>query len=466
MNPSKTPVDSARTKLDAAESLYSELLTTVQKRVASLPDTASAADVDAIENEYRSKLDAAEADVTSARRQLDTARSIADARSQLGGLIPAGDVRVSEPDIYTENGANSYIGDLYRSQYRNDRDASARLNRHWDERKRNASAETRAAFANTSFYPPQWAESLWVETKRQRRVVAELVTQLQLPPAGNTLEIPAYNEAPATAADVQNGDGGNVVSNAPSGANVLTVPVITLAGFLDIPRQMVERGLPGLDVVVFSDIYKDVNRHLDSYLIYGNGGSGQPKGITSVSGTNSVTISSLTVANFYTAIANAVTAIQTGAYEAPDGIVMHPRRIGWLLSQVDSDGRPLMVPNASGPYNALGVLTSGDGPMGQSDSNQSQVRPAGWLMGIPVYPDANIATTLGSGTNADEIIVGAFKEAILWEAGTPREFTFEGVSSAQLNLRLQVVHYAAFTAERYPTAFSIVTGNSLTNPFS
>src|SRR5262249_53409187 len=118
-----------------------------------------------------------------------------------------------------------------------------RLRLHTEERRRNTHGEARAAFADTFVYPPQWVESLWVETKRQRRVVAELVQSLPLPPYGNTLEVPAYNQAPPDAANAQSADGQSVTSNPPTGATVLTANVATIAGYLDIPRQTAARHL-------------------------------------------------------------------------------------------------------------------------------------------------------------------------------------------------------------------------------
>ena len=92
------------------------------------------------------------------------------------------------------------------------------------------------------------------------------------------------------------------------------------------------------------------------------------------------------MANFYAHLADAAQQIQTAVYESPDGIVAHPRRIGWLLSQVDSDGRPLMVPNQNGAFNATGVITGTDGPFGQANEAQTEIRPAGWIMGMSPGP--------------------------------------------------------------------------------
>jgi len=455
-------LSAARSKVEAAEQQYTDLITKVEQRVDQ-------GDLSAFD-QFSTELDAAEARFKEAKSMLDKAASIEEARSATSALIPRGDgISIREPDLYREDGPNSYFSDLYlaeRKQGKASREATDRLAGYAEARSRSASAEARAAWSDSSFYPPEWMDREWVQARRQRRVAAALVQQAPLPDGGNQLEIPSYaGAAPTTAADVMTGDNQLVVSNAPGAASVLTTPVSVYAGYLDIPRRLLERSLPGMDMVIFNDIANDINRHVDLYTLYGNGSGLQPTGIFNASNVLSVSFTdALNVTNFYGHLADAVQQIQTGAFESPDAIIAHPRRIGWLLSQVDSSGRPLMVPNGSGPYNALGVVNSIAPPFGQDDPTESAVRPAGWIMGIPVYPDANISTTLGSGTNEDEILVGSFKNAILWEDRQGiREFTFAGVASDHLNLRLQGVLYASFLV-RFPQAFAVISGSSLTPP--
>ena len=454
------------TRIDDAQARYDELISTVESRIAALPETATAADVDRIDAEFRSQLEAAEADVTSAREHAKTFERIERARAN-NPLIPRVDrFSISEPDLYQEDGPHSFISDLYRSERHSDRGATERLQRHREERLRNANAEQRAAWADTSFYPPIWMETAWVQARRQRRVAANLFQQAPLPPSGNTLEVPSYaGAAPAVAADVMSGDNQLVTSNAPSAASVLTAPVSVFAGYVDVPRRMIERSLPGLDRVLFDDLANDINKHVDYYTLYGTGSGISPVGVFNASNTLSVTFSdTLNVSNFYAHLNDAVQQIQTNAYENADAIIAHPRRIAWLLSQVDSEGRPLMVPAQNGAYNALGVIGSEASPFGQDDPQETAIRPSGWILNIPVYADANITTTAGAGTNQDELLVGAFRNAILWEDRQGiREFIFEGVASDHLNLRLQGVLYASFLV-RFPQAFATISGSSLTPP--
>jgi hypothetical protein len=133
---------------------------------------------------------------------------------------------------------------------------------------------------------------------------------------------------------------------------------------------------------------------------------------------------------------------------------MHPRRWGWATSQLDSNGRPLVVPNAQGPFNALAV---GDAP--------EYGAVVGSMQGLPVITDANITTTNGAGTNEDQIFVEPHAGAAVL-AGGRREPAAVPVRAggAPQSIRLAVWGYSAFTAGRYPGASAVISGTGLVTP--
>ena len=130
-----------------------------------------------------------------------------------------------------------------------------------------------------------------------------------------------------------------------------------------------------------------------------------------------------------------------------------PRRWNWLVAQVDSQGRPLVVPNQNGAFNALGIT---DNPQDVPKST-----PVGWLQGLPVISDASIPASVGTGPE-DQVIVYRKEDLLLWEDGDgmPKELRFEQTLGNQLTIKLVVYGYIAFTAGRYPTSVGIVGGNS------
>ena len=467
-------LETARDKLATAESLYSTALSEMESRIAGLPDTATAADVDRITSELTPRLDSLDAEVAAAKRQVDSTERISRAREANAHLIPQGDrIEVREASSYDpRDTSRSWFADLYAARERGDSNARDRLQRNNREYEANferrglsfRDAEQRTAFTSTDFYPPIWLAEMWTSTKRQRRVAAQLCQNLPLPPSGNTIEVPAYI-APTDAVNPQTGDGQSVTSNAGSSTQ-LTAPVATVAGYLDIPRQMVERGLPGLDIVIFSDLTKDYHRKIDNLVLYGTGSSGQFQGVTNNANIGSITYSSgaPTAASLTLKLADAFQRIQTAVFEGADGIVMHPRRFGAMIGMTDSAGRPLMVVSGQGPVNALAVLNSQSPPFGQADAEETTVRPSGWLLGVPCYVDANIVTSTGVGTNEDQIVVGSWTNSTLFEPSEgPASYTFEGVASDRVNLRLQLVGYASYVV-RYPGAFVKIGGSSLSTP--
>jgi HK97 family phage major capsid protein len=449
LNSSNTIADSARTKLANAESLYSDLLTTVQKRIASLPDSASAADVDAIETQYHAQLDQTEADVASARKALDTAQSIANARSAIGGLIPAGDLRVRESSTYSLSAESpSFFADLFAARNGNQA-ALERLNRN----NREVAAETRSTLTTSDFYPPVYLASEAVIAMRPRQVYAGLVQQLPLPASGETVTIPSYT-GPTNAASFQQGDNA-AIQTAAGTTSQLSAPICLAAGFVDCARQAVERAMPGLDVVIFSDISRDIARQIEIGCLNGSG-TNQPKGILNDSNVPFVSVSAQTATQVLLKLADLMQRVEVAVGEPADFIVMHPRRFAWLASLLDSNGRPLIVPEGQGPYNAFGTVS----PQGQQDglSIEADLKPMGYLAGLPIYTSASVPTTNGAGTNEDWALVGNRSLAVRWnDPQGIRQFSFDGVQSANASIRLQALTYSSYIT-RYPAAFGVIKG--------
>ena len=134
---------------------------------------------------------------------------------------------------------------------------------------------------------------------------------------------------------------------------------------------------------------------------------------------------------------------------------MHPRRLAFLMAGVDSTNRPLVLPAANGGMNAVGV------GVGASQYGNSGYQ----MLGLPIITDASIATNYGAATNQDEIYVVTAGEAHLWEQpGSPFSLRFDATGAGNLTIKSVVYGYAAFTAERYPLAASIISGTGCAAP--
>jgi hypothetical protein len=128
---------------------------------------------------------------------------------------------------------------------------------------------------------------------------------------------------------------------------------------------------------------------------------------------------------------------------------MHPRRWGWLLSQLDTVGRPLFVPNAQFPMNAAGIETA-----------VASQQVVGTVQGLPIVTDPLISVTNGPFTpsgNEDLIIVMRASDAVLFESGI-RARVLPEVKASNLTVILQIFSYLAVTFGRYPQSFCVITG--------
>lgn len=368
-----------------------------------------------------------------------------------------------EPRTYTPEkdarGECSFFVDAYRMAEKNDLSARARLERHGQEVKVEREATERATSTSSfaGLIVPQYLVDQAALVARAGRPFANTLQKLQLPDQGTQFQIPRGTTGAATA--VQASENANVQSTDEVWANV-TVNVATVAGQQDVSRQSLERGTPGIDSLIYMDLAGAYGVNVDVQTLSGSGSSGQVLGTLQTSGINQATAfgAAATAATFYTKTAGQVNAVETTRFLAPDYIAMHPRRWNWLISQVDSSGRPLAVPFANGPFNAMGVANE---PIDTPSAGA-----VGMFLGLPVITDASIPTSVGTGPE-DQVIVYRSKDLLLWEDGDgmPRELRFEQTLGNQLTVKLVVYGYIAFTAGRYPTAVGVVGGNAGTAGF-
>jgi HK97 family phage major capsid protein len=348
----------------------------------------------------------------------------------------------------------SFFSDLYRSQTgMAGPETQARLNSHQQEVRESGNVSERAIGTGNlgGLVPPQYLVEEAATLARAGRPTANIVRRLPLPAQGMSLVIPRGTTGTTVASQATQN---TAVSNTDAAITDLTVPVVTIAGQQDVSRQALERG-EGVDSLIFADLAAAYAVELDRQVITGSGASGQMLGILNTAGIPQMTAFTAAAAadTFYRKLAGAIVAIQTGRFLAPSGIIVHPRRWGWLTSLLDSSNRPLVVPNPNGPFNAQGHFAE---PI-----DTPSTEPAGWVQGVPLYTDANIPTAVGTGPE-DQVIVSRLEDLLLWEDGdgTPTQLRFEQTTGGSLTVKLVAYGYAAFTAGRFPTATAIIGGNA------
>lgn len=411
--------------------------------------------------EETAKVDALVAESRSLDEKIEklTAQAAADAKAAEARSAVAeiatpkvGGFKVTkEARTYAAESDASFFKDAYNAQFKSDYAAQERLARHQREESIERRDVGTAQFDGLVI--PQYLVDLAAPLARAGRPFADFVTnKMTLPPSGMTLNISRMTTGSSTAVQVTQND---AVSETDVDDTLLTINVRTIAGQQDISRQAIERGT-GIDAFVAADLIKSWHTTLDAQLLNGSGSAGQIQGLRNAGG-NAITFTSTapTVALLYPKLADAIQQIQTNAFVNPTHFVMHPRRLAFLLAAVDSTNRPLVVPAANGPTNAAGV---GAGAAAYGNSGYQ-------MMGLPIVTDANIGTTYGTTTNQDEIYVVTAGESHLWEQpGSPFTLRYDATGAGNLTIKTVVYGYAAYTAGRYPTAASIISGTGLSAP--
>lgn len=430
---------------------FSEKL--VEKRDAHL--TAAQAIVDAAEAEARdlttdenneiaiSLRSAADLDSQIAQhKELEERNAKAAEMRAVAGLSAPAVVK-SEPRTYSrENRSTSFLADAFAAQFNNDWQAQQRLARHMNEEKVERRDVTSANFAG--LVVPQFLTELAAPLARAGRPVADIANTHALPAAGLTISISKVTTGSSTAVQTE----GSAVSETNMDDTKLDISVQTIAGQQTVSRQALERGT-GVDALVMNDLIRAYHTSLDAAVV---------AEIESSAGQSvTATDASPTVAELYPKLLDAIQKVQTTYYGNPNVIIMHPRRLAWILAALDSTNRPLAVPVPQSPMNALAV---GDGGVVRYANSGYAIA------GLPVITDANVATNQGSGTNQDAIYIGDTNELHLWEEGdgAPMYLRFDQPKAAELDVLAVVYGYSAYTAARYANAWAKVTGTALVTP--
>lgn len=340
-----------------------------------------------------------------------------------------------EEATYRPDGANSFFRDLIYA--RNDRDASDRLNRHKME------TETRdmtAAGGGAGYIPPVYLSALAAPLARAGGPLLNNLPKAPLPASGTSFTVPRVTTGGAVAVQTE----GNSVTEQDLVTSQLTTNVRTIAGQVDISQQLLDRSDPAFDAVIASDLAGAYVSEFDRQLINGLSASSEHTGLLNVSSINTVTFTSSTptAADFLPKIYKAIEEVASGRYQFPTHIVMHPRRAAFLAAGL-STSHPLF--QQGGLMNGVGTQDTG---------------VVGTIAGLPVIIDANMPTTLGSGTDEDAILVIHAPDLRVME-GQTRFRVLDAPLSDTLEVRLQLFGYSAFLSGRYPEGICKITGTGL-----
>jgi HK97 family phage major capsid protein len=354
----------------------------------------------------------------------------------------------SEPETYRKGGQTSYFRDLYRATEKGDRAAIERLQRN-DREVMEKRAVTTTDGSMGEFVPPLWMVNDYVALARAGRVAADRVRHQPLPAGTDSISLPKVATGTAVAEQTSQN---TAVQNTDATLTSVTASVATIAGQQVVPQQLLDQSPINVDDILLADLAADYAVKLDTFVL--NNNAANKRGLLNVTGINAITYTDATptVGELYPKGADAIQLIHTNRLMPADTHLMHPRRWAWMTAALDSAGRPLVVPSANMPQNALAAM--------EGVNSEGFV---GTWHGLPVYVDPNIPTNLGAGTNEDRIITLRADDVILFE-GSPRAEVFRETKADQLSVLLRFFNYAALHSERYPKSISVISGTGLITP--
>ena len=429
--------------------------TLIEKRDAALAKAeaivlAAQADARELTAEEDVEITSALADVRSLDEQIEkhielekrSAEAAELRKEKKFDVAVGGTVVKSEARTYSPQAESSFIRDAYAAQFNNDFAAKDRLARHMNEEKIERRDVTSANFAG--LVVPQFLTDLAAPFARAGRVTADLARKHQLPDAGLTLSISKVTTGSATALQTE----GSAVQETNMDDTKLDLTVKTFAGQQNVSRQSLERGT-NIDSLVMADLVSSYHTVLNTAVV--------AELLASAGQAVTYTDASPTVAELYPKLVDAIQKVQTTYFAGPNVIIMHPRRLAFILAAVDGQSRPLAVPTPSSSGQPAYAYGSGAPLYGNSGYS---------IVGLPVYTDATVSIVQGAGSDQDTIYVGNSQELHLWEQGSgePMMLRFEQPKAAELDVTMIVYGYSAFTANRYPNAWAQINGTGLVTP--
>ena len=364
-------------------------------------------------------------------------------------------VRTNEPLTYrraSEGGSYSFFSDLYQAR-QGEPAAQARLARHSREMQVLGVGGEERAITSSSGGPGLVVPLYFVDQialfARAGRPFADALGPRPLPDTGVSFLIPRVTTGSTAAVQSE----GNAVNDSSAVTDDITLALNTVAGKMDLSRQLAERSNPAADEIIAQDLAADYAKQLDTQLL-----TQATNGVLNLSGTNGVTFTtgSPTVALAYPKIADAIRQVHVNRFMPPNLVVMGPTRWAWFLAALDTQSRPLIVPNADQAIQSFN-------PVGA----QNRVVPqglVGTIQGLPILVDPNIPVNLGASTNEDRIIVTRTDDQVLYESGSPTVRVYEEVLSGNLQIRVLAYGYFAFSFARFPKSNSVISGTGLVQP--
>jgi HK97 family phage major capsid protein len=364
--------------------------------------------------------------------------------------LPATPRQPENRPVYGERSEHSFFIDVARARAEGDEDARQRQmqNRAYVADEMQKRDIGNVANKGAEAIVPLYLQDRFEAARIAKAVTSGLTNQQALPVQGDTITIPIQTGNAAVASLVQ-ADPLNTLQETTIATDSATASILEIGGTQDLSNYLVDRGTLGasVDVVVANHLSDLLARDEDQRVL---------AAVVADAGVALThTTSTPSLVGDFKKIADATQQIHTGNLQAPTGIVAHPRRFAFWASNVDTANRPLLTPMAVG-MNPLATTNGSGEPVAQGFTGYS-------IHGMPVYVDANIATTGGAGTNEDYILVADWKQQYTW-LGPIMVDLDRSVMFKQSGVTVRARRYFATLVAHRDDAFAKITGTAYVTP--
>lgn len=298
-----------------------------------------------------------------------------------------------------------------------------------------------------SFATPIYQIQEWAPYNEAGRAFADQCNKQDLPAYGMTVYIPHITQAAEVATVAQN----TALAEQDPTAGYLSGALGITAGQVTVSQALLDRAGPGFqfDEMVFFQLNEDYAPKLDTAVL-----TQALAGAGVISYTDSTGFH-LTVpggvGGFTSKVSGAKVAIRKGAgvFMKPTHMFCDPSRWEYISAWSDSQGRPVVVPDYAGAFNAVAA--------GNASGDYAVEGATGYrLNGLGIYEDANIPVPAAG---ADQAIIGALSQVYVFE-GDPVTRAVPQTLAGNLSVLLQLYSYNT-TIVRYPTAIQTINGTGM-----
>jgi len=285
------------------------------------------------------------------------------------------------------------------------------------------------------------------------RAFVDQCNKQPLPDWGMNVYIPQITSG-AEVAEQTEGEG---IAEKDPAAGFLAGALGTEAGEVTVTQQLLDRAGPNFsyDKMLFDQLQRDYAPKVNTYALSKVIAVAKEQSWTGNSGSFVLTPPSGSLpgsGGFYGQVSKAKAFIRKaeGTVLNPTHAFYDPARWEFIAAWADANGRPVVVPDYAGPFNALAA--------GSSDGDAGIEGATGYRFnGLRAFTDANIPTQ--GTTGRDQVVIGDLAE-VYWFEGDPVMRVIPQTLAKNLQVLLQLYAYRTIIV-RYPNGIVVITGTGL-----